>query len=239
LLQTPPWHASPVVQALPSLQAVPSALLGLGQTPVDVLHVPAVWHWSRAVQVTGLAPVQTPATQVSVWVQALPSLQAVPSALLGLEQTPVDVLHVPAVWHWSRAVQVTGLAPVQVPATQVSDWVQALPSLQAVPSVLLGLEQTPVEVLHVPAVWHWSRAVQVTGLAPVQTPATQVSDWVQALPSLQVVPSVLLGLEHVPVTPSQVPTLWHWSRAVHVPQLRAGVDAEAVLENALKFPAAS
>jgi hypothetical protein len=53
-------------------------------------------------------------------------------------------------------VQTTGLAPVQVPLWQVSDWVQALPSVQAAPFALFGFEQTPVEVLHVPARWHWS-----------------------------------------------------------------------------------
>jgi hypothetical protein len=43
--------------------------------------------------------VQTPAWQVSVWVQALPSLHEVPSVFAGFEHTPVALLHVPAVWH--------------------------------------------------------------------------------------------------------------------------------------------
>src|SRR5204863_2203686 len=42
--QLPPWQESPVVQALPSLQAVPSGALGLVQLPVAGLHVPATWH---------------------------------------------------------------------------------------------------------------------------------------------------------------------------------------------------
>src|SRR5439155_985463 len=115
-------------QALPSLQAAPSALAGLEQTPLAGSQVPATWHWSRAVQTTGLAPVQMPAWQVSLWVQALPSVQAVPSALCGVEQVPLAGSQVPATWHWSSALQVTGFAPVQVPAWQVSVWVQALPS---------------------------------------------------------------------------------------------------------------
>jgi hypothetical protein len=69
---------SAVVQALPSLQLVPSAIGGFEQIPVEVLQVPCVWHWSGAGQTTGFAPVQTPPWQVSVWVQALPSLQPVP-----------------------------------------------------------------------------------------------------------------------------------------------------------------
>jgi len=50
------------------------------------------------VQTTGL-PVHVPAWQVSLWVQASPSLQAEPSALLGFEQVPVPALQMPAAWH--------------------------------------------------------------------------------------------------------------------------------------------
>src|SRR2546422_461732 len=117
---------------------------------------------------TGLEPVQVPFSHVSVCVQALPSLQVVPLGAAGLEHCPVDVLHVPATWHWSETVQVTGLEPVQVPLWQVSVWVQALPSVHAVPLVLGGVEHTPVLVLQVPTSWHWSEAVQTTGLLPVQ-----------------------------------------------------------------------
>ena len=125
-----------MVQASPSVQPLPSAALGLEQVPVAVSQVPATWHWSLAEQVTGLAPTQVPDWQVSVWVQALPSLHPVPLVLLGFEQVPVAVSQVPATWHWSLAEQVTGVAPTQVPAWQVSVWVQALPSLQPVPSAL-------------------------------------------------------------------------------------------------------
>ena len=138
-------------------------------------HAPAAWHWLLAVQVIGLLPVQTPERQVSDWVHALPSLQVVPSGAAGFEQAPVDELHVPARWHWSLAEQTTWLLPVQTPERQVSDWVQALPSLQAVPSGAAGFEQAPVAGSHVPVTWHWSLGVQVTGLAPVQTPERQVS----------------------------------------------------------------
>ena len=61
------------------------------------------------------------------------SLHTVPSGAVGSEQAPVAVLHVPATWHWSLGEQMTGLAPVQAPDSQVSDCVQALPSLQTVP----------------------------------------------------------------------------------------------------------
>src|SRR5262249_1801442 len=87
--QVPLPQVSPDVQASPSSQAVPSALVGFEQAPVAASQVPATWHWSLAVQRTGSAPTQAPAWQVSLCVHASPSLQVVPFALLGFEQTPV------------------------------------------------------------------------------------------------------------------------------------------------------
>jgi hypothetical protein len=164
-----------LVQALPSLQVVPLAFGGLEHWPSAGLQVPTSWHWLSAVQVTGLPPVQVPDWQVSVCVQPLPSLQAVPLAFGGLEHWPLAGLQVPTSWHWLSAVQVTGLPPVQVPDWQVSVCVQALPSLQAVPLALVGLEHWPLAGLQVPTSWHWLSAVQVTGLPPVQVPDWQVS----------------------------------------------------------------
>jgi len=92
---------------------------------------------------------------------------------------------------------------------QASPAVQAFPSLHAVPSAAAGTEQAPVTGSQLPATWHWSAAAQVTGFAPAQVPARQTSVWVQALPSLQAVPSFFGGWEHMPVTGLQVPTLWH------------------------------
>ena len=103
------------MHAFPSEHVDPSALFGFEQTPVAGLQVPAVWHWPEAVQVTGFAPEHDPFWQVSVCVHALPSLQDDPSALFGFEQTPVAGLHVPALWHWSRAVHVTVFEPEHDP----------------------------------------------------------------------------------------------------------------------------
>src|SRR5207245_140311 len=182
--------------------------------PVAGLQVPGSWHWST-VQTTGFAPTQLPFWQVSVCVQALPSLQAVP---LRSEERRVGKagggLRVPGSWHWS-AVQTIGFAPTQLPFWQVSVCVQALPSLQAVPLVLfVGAEHTTVAGLQVPGSWLWS-AVQTTGFAPTQLPFWQVSVCVQALPSLQAVPLVLfVGAEHTPVAGLQAPGSWH-SSSVH------------------------
>src|SRR3989442_381354 len=160
-------------------------------------------------QTTGFVPKQAPAWQGAGWVHASPSLPALPFASSGLEQRPFAGSQMPASWHWSRAVQTTGLAPTQAPAWQVSVWVQALPSLQVVPSALSGLEQVPLAGSQVPATWHWSRAVQTTGLAPMQAPAWQASLWVQASPSVQALPFGLFGLEQGPLAGSQGPASWH------------------------------
>src|SRR5262249_13689990 len=162
-----------------------------------------------AEQTTGLAPLQTPASQVSLCVQALPSVQAVPLAFSGLEQVPFAGSQVPASWHWSSAEQTTGLAPVQTPASQVSLCVQALPSVQVVPLAFSGLEQVPFAGSQLPACCHWSSAEQTARLALLSLPTRQASHCVQALPSVQVTPSALLGFEQVPVAGSQVPASWH------------------------------
>ncbi len=187
-VHAPLTHTSLLVHTLLSVHAVPSAFDGFEHTPRAGLQVPAAWHWSSAAQVTGFAPVHEPAWQASVCEQALPSLQAVPSACDGFVHTPVAGLHVPEAWHWSSAVQVTVFPLAHVPAWQVSVCVQALLSLQVVPLGFNGFEHAPVAGLQVPEAWHWSSAVQVTGIALVQVPAWQVSVCVQALPSLQAVP---------------------------------------------------
>jgi hypothetical protein len=96
---TPAWQVSGPVQSLLSLQLEPLVMFGLLHVPVPGSQLPAMWHWSRAVQETEFAPVQAPATQVSVCVHRLLSEQSEPSGLAGLEQVPVAGLHVPAMWH--------------------------------------------------------------------------------------------------------------------------------------------
>src|SRR5438132_2818840 len=141
----------------------------------------AVYHLSEAVQSTGLLPVHTPLWQVSVCVQALPSLQDVALVFTGLEHVPVAGSQVPAVWHWSEAVQATGLLPVQTPLPQVSVCVQALPSSQgAVLSVwtqpLAGSQRSSVQT---------SRSSQSSRVPLTQVWFTQVSRPSQMLPLSQ------------------------------------------------------
>jgi hypothetical protein len=71
----------------------------------------------------------------------------------------------------------------------------------------------PVAGLHESAV-HSLASSQLAGGPPVQTPAWHVSLVVQALASSHLFPFGFSGLEQTPVTRSQVPTSWHWSRPV-------------------------
>jgi hypothetical protein len=59
--------------------------------------------------------VHVPLWQVSVGVQLLLSLQAVPFTATGFEHPPVVGSQVPATWHWSDAAQVTGFEPTHEP----------------------------------------------------------------------------------------------------------------------------
>jgi hypothetical protein len=75
----------------------------------------------------------------------------------------------------------------------------------------------PVCALQLPtSVWHWSDGAHVTAPPPVHVPFWQLSFWVQALLSLQLVPFAAAGFEHAPVLGLHVPAVWHASLAVHV-----------------------
>ena len=185
------------------MHAVPSALgAAAGQVPVLVLQVAITWHSSGVGQTTAAPPVQVPAWQVSVAVHMLLSLQLVPSVASGLLHWPVLGLQVPATWQASSAVQTTNAPAVQTPAMHD----EPHPAPHVVPSGLLGLPHTPVDGLQT-ASWHASAPEHVLGLPPVQTPVWQVSVCVHMSPSLQVVPSALLGSEHAPVDGSHVPAV--------------------------------
>jgi hypothetical protein len=150
--------------------------------PVPGEHTPASWHWFEATHTTGLPPVQAPAWQVSVWVQAFPSTHNVPLVAFGFEHTPVPGLHTPATWHGSLAVHTTGFEPMQAPAEHESLCVQALPSEHDVPSANGEPEQTPA--------WH-------------------VPSWVHVAPPPHAVPLAFDGFEQTPVAVSQTPARWH------------------------------
>jgi hypothetical protein len=97
----------------------------------------------------------------------------------------------------------------QTPLAHEGPCAHAVPATHEVPSGADGFEHAPDVGSHVPATWQESEAAHVTGLVPVHVPVKHWSVCVQALPSLQVVPSDALGLEHWPLVGSQLPTTWH------------------------------
>jgi len=133
------------------------------------------------VQTTELLPAQLPPWQVSVSVQALPSLQ--PSVFASnVQPLPGSQVSVVQTLPSSHTVVAPGR---HAPPEQASPTVHALPSVQELPSDFDGLPHVPVRLSHVPTSWHWSLAVQTTGLLPLHAALWQVSVCVQALPSSQ------------------------------------------------------
>src|SRR6516162_1698194 len=182
---------------------VHDGLGGLEQTPVFPSQVPGRWQSSTASQVTGGPETHTPAEQLSAIVQGLPSSQGVLSASVGLLQVPRAGMQTPAPWHWSDGGQVTSGPGLQTPAVHASFEVQGLPSSQPVPSATAWFVQAPETGSHDPARWHWSGCGQFTS-APAHEPDRHLSACVQALPSLQVVPSGAAGFVH-PMGSKQTP----------------------------------
>src|SRR5256712_2072554 len=159
-MHTPPWQASPLVQAWPSAQGVVSSTAMPVHTPLwQVSPVVQAFPASHGVLSGSGVPAQTPPWQVSLLVQEFSSSQAAPSSSAAL--------------------------PTQVPFWQVSAAVQALPSSQLVPvsGVTVQLD-LPSQV----RVLHWSE-VQVIVVPTHCPPLVQVSLKVQALPSSQLVPA--------------------------------------------------
>jgi hypothetical protein len=181
-VHVPPWQVSVCVHALPSLHVVPFAMFaGVEQAPVTVSHVLAILHAVAAAQLTGLLPVHVPLWQVSVCVQALPSLHVVPfAAFVGAGHWPVAGSQVPGTLH-VPAVHVVGVPGMQAPAWQLSPTVQALPSLHVDP--LVAATQLPVVIEQMlqaphalPLFCQAPFASHVCGWAPLQAfvPGTQL-----------------------------------------------------------------
>src|SRR5438477_380807 len=174
-VQTPALQASPSVAASPSLQGVPSGVTGFEQVALSGSQTPASWHWSWAVQTTGLTAVHVPPWQVSLCVQASPSSQLVPVSGVTVQlDVPLQV----RVLHWSE-VQVIAVPTHRPLPSQVSLKEQASPSSQLVPvsGVTVQLD-VPLQV----CVLHWSE-VQVIAVPTHRPLPSQVSLKEQALPS--------------------------------------------------------
>src|SRR5437667_9517584 len=84
-MHTPPWQASPLVQALPSSQGVVSSTAMPVHTPLwQVSPVVQAFPSSHGVLSGSGVPAQTPPSQVSLLVQELLSSHAAPSSSAAL-----------------------------------------------------------------------------------------------------------------------------------------------------------
>ena len=115
------------------------------QTPVDELHSPATWHWSRGVQTNESVPVQTPAWHLSLRVQASPSLQLVPDKRVWSQPCPaVQKSVVQAL----SSLQERNELPVHTPEWQIDSNVHGSPSSQSRPSAKGTAWHRPVAAMH-------------------------------------------------------------------------------------------
>jgi len=171
--QTPPLHASDVVQALPSSHALVLFVCVHPAVPGQA----SVVHTLPSSQFGAAPPTQTPPLQVSDVVQALPSLQGLLLFVCVHPEAGVQL----SVVHTLPSSQLGPAPPTQVPPLQVSPVVQALPSLH---ELLLFVCVHPDAGLQ-PSVVQTLPSSQLGAGPPTQAPPLQVSAVVQALPSSQ------------------------------------------------------
>jgi hypothetical protein len=107
-MQSPDWHASRVVQALPSSHVVPSSGAESKTQPVAGLH--ESWVQDLPSSQVRCEPAHLPPEHRSVTVQALPSLQLLPLAAAASKTQPLAGLHESAV-HGSWSLHVIALPP--------------------------------------------------------------------------------------------------------------------------------
>jgi hypothetical protein len=196
--QAPALHLSPVVQALPSLQALP--VRATLRQPEDTLQLSWV-HGLSSSQSTAMPGWQAPlALQVSPVVQALLSLHSVPvrarltQPLVALQLSAVQAL---------PSSQLTVVPTQLAAALQTSPLVQAEPSEQAVPVKATFLQ--PVAVSQLSCV-QGLLSLQLAVAPGAQNPlALQRSGPVQALPSLHGSPVRAVFLQ--PLVVSQLSTV--------------------------------
>ena len=204
-LQTLAAQTSLMVHALPSLHGDELALWTQPALPSQLSSVQTL----PSLQFGDAPPLQLPWPQVSEVVQALPSLQG---CVLGLWLQPLALSH-PSFVHGLLSSQAITPPPLQTPDWQASSPVHALPSLQA--PVLSGYWQpTPGWQ---PSVVHGLPSLHVGPPLPLQTPPSQPSTVVQALPSLQ---ALLLALWTQPLPGSQL-SLVHTLSSSHLAALPA------------------
>ncbi len=149
-------------------------------------------HGLLSLQVMRLVAEQAPAVHVSPDVHGLPSSQG---RLAATKTQPLAGSQTSTV-HGLLSLQVWAVPALQVPALQVSFWVQALPSLQA---AVDSTKAQPVVGSQLSVV-HGLPSLQTSGWPPLQLLFLQTSPKVQVLPSSQ---GWLLGVLAQPAPGSQ------------------------------------
>jgi hypothetical protein len=197
----PPPQTSPVVQALPSLQAV---VLFVKTQPVAGAHVSVV-QTLLSLHTVGAPGLQVPPPQTSPVVHALPSLHEL---VLFTNMHPEAKLQMSLV-HGLPSLQTTGVPATHAPPLQKSLVEQALPSMQR--SALFVKTHAPVVTLQLSVV-HTLLSLHVTGMPGWQVPLPHASPLVQALPSLH--GAVLFVKVQAPVAGLQ-PSVVHTLLSLH------------------------
>ena len=130
-VQTPAWQVSAPLHTLPSLQELPLGMAACWHPETGSQE--SFVHEFPSSQLGAVPAAHAPAWQVSAPLQALPSLQPVPSATAVFRQ-PAAGSQESAV-HGFPSLQLRGGPAVQLPAWQVSAPLHAFPSLHDVPFV--------------------------------------------------------------------------------------------------------
>ena len=191
-LQNPPLHASPSVHELLSSQ---SRLLNVKVQPLGGSH-PSSVHGLPSAQVSALAGVQMPPTQLSPIVHVLPSEQ---DAVLGEKMQPVSGSQLSTV-HCSPSLQTVAVPGMQTAPPHTSPIVQTLTSSHG---ALLGVCLQPAGPAQLSSV-QTSPSVQVTSsVSPSQSSSTPLQ--ISALARLTVVQVTCWKSTHATIPPAQAP----------------------------------
>jgi len=225
-VQLPDWQVSVRVQASLSLQSVPSGFLGSEHSPVPVAQI----------RHRGTHP--TPRTRPGVPLAQMPSWQFVGDGASAtvVARRPVRVRGVPAcaglrvahtgdvagiarhAHHGTRADAGAGLAGIDLGASV---------AVIAARPVGLGRVRNTARsrCCKRPRRGRLKGRAHDGVVAPRRFPPDSDPCASRASPSLQAAPSVVAGLEQIPVAVSQTPGSWHGSEAEHTTAAPLGAGA--------------
>ncbi len=223
----PSLHRSVVVQTDLSSQLLPSGMV-LWKHPV-VLAQPSLLQALPSSQLVVAPETQKPLPHASPVVHALLSLQVVPSAKGVYVHLPVTLSHASVV-QTSPSLQLSVEPGVHLPPTHVSEYVHALPSSHALPSL-------STVFVHLPLTSQVSAVHRLLSLHAVAVPThcrfRQASPVVQTKPSSHGEPSGSLTMSHMPPSADTqksvvhgLPSLQTLAVPVHLPLWQASLRVQ-------------